>query len=405
MSKNLNKKEIEKFSRQIILKNIGAVGQKKILSSKVLIVGMGGLGCPVAEFLTRSGIGTLGIADHDTVSLSNIHRQGLYNEKDINQSKVKIAKKKLNKINPKTKINIFNLKLNKNTFEKIIKNYDYIVDGTDNFESKFLINDLSLKYKKFLVTGAISKFDGHIFTFNFTNKKDPCLRCFYQEDTISDEILNCEYEGILGTVAGTIGTLQANEVLKKIYDKNVYESNIKSLSKDEFDELSTNLAKGIPIATPVFDGASINDVSDLLKKANLPSSGQTALWDGRTGEKFDRQVTVGIIYMLKLHHLVEDKIHARSTGPYSLVTQQPLGGKAQLGGQRFGEMEVWALEAYGASYTLQEILTVKSDDVAGRVKVYETIVKGEENFESGIPESFNVLVKEIKSLALNVELN
>ena len=216
MSKNLNKKEIEKFSRQIILKNIGAVGQKKILSSKVLIVGMGGLGCPVAEFLTRSGIGTLGIADHDTVSLSNIHRQGLYNEKDINQSKVKIAKKKLNKINPKTKINIFNLKLNKNTFEKIIRNYDYIVDGTDNFESKFLINDLSLKYKKFLVTGAISKFDGHIFTFNFTNKKDPCLRCFYQEDKISDEILNCEYEGILGTVAGTIGTLQANEVLKKI---------------------------------------------------------------------------------------------------------------------------------------------------------------------------------------------
>ena len=216
MSKNLNKKEIEKFSRQIILKNIGAAGQKKILSSKVLIVGMGGLGCPVAEFLTRSGIGTLGIADHDTVSLSNIHRQSLYNEKDINQSKVKIAKKKLNKINPKTKINIFNLKLNKTTFEKIIKNYDYIVDGTDNFESKFLINDLSLKYKKFLVTGAISKFDGHIFSFNFTNKKDPCLRFFYQEDTISDEILNCEYEGILGTVASTIGTLQANEVLKKI---------------------------------------------------------------------------------------------------------------------------------------------------------------------------------------------
>ena len=183
MSKNLNKKEIEKFSRQIILKNIGVIGQKKILNSKVLIIGMGGLGCPVAEFLTRSGIGTLGIVDHDAVSLSNIHRQSLYNEKDINQSKVKIAKKKLNKINSKTKINIFNLKLNKTTFEKIIKNYDYIVDGTDNFESKFLINDLSLKYKKFLVTGAISKFDGHIFTFNFSNKKDPCLRCFYQEET------------------------------------------------------------------------------------------------------------------------------------------------------------------------------------------------------------------------------
>ena len=157
--------------------------------------------------------------------------------------------------------------------------------------------------------------------------------------------------------------------------------------------------------TTVFDGAKEKDVTEMLKLAKLPGSGQTFLWDGRTGEKFDRPVTVGIIYMLKLHHLVEDKIHARSTGPYSLVTQQPLGGKAQLGGQRFGEMEVWALEAYGASYTLQEILTVKSDDVAGRVKVYETIVKGEENFESGIPESFNVLVKEIKSLALNVELN
>ena len=161
----------------------------------------------------------------------------------------------------------------------------------------------------------------------------------------------------------------------------------------------------MPIATPVFDGAKESEVKDLLKLADLPESGQITLYDGRTGTKFDRPVTVGIIYMLKLHHLVEDKIHARSTGPYSLVTQQPLGGKAQLGGQRFGEMEVWALEAYGASYTLQEILTVKSDDVAGRVKVYETIVKGEENFESGIPESFNVLVKEIKSLALNVELN
>ena len=146
------------------------------------------------------------------------------------------------------------------------------------------------------------------------------------------------------------------------------------------------------------------NVTDMLKLAKLPTSGQTLLWDGRTGKKFDRPVTVGTIYMLKLHHLVEDKIHARSTGPYSLVTQQPLGGKAQLGGQRFGEMEVWALEAYGASYTLQEILTVKSDDVAGRVKIYETIVKGEENFQSGVPESFNVLVKEIKSLGLNIEL-
>jgi len=194
-------------------------------------------------------------------------------------------------------------------------------------------------------------------------------------------------------------------VLEKVYGKEVYQEKIKPLNEKEFDELSLNLSSGVPISTPVFDGASVNDVTDLLKIANLPSSGQTALWDGRTGVKFDRKVTVGTIYMLKLHHLVEDKIHARSTGPYSLVTQQPLGGKAQLGGQRFGEMEVWALEAYGASYTLQEILTVKSDDVAGRTKVYETIVKGDDKFESGVPESFNVLVKEIKSLALNIELN
>tara|TARA_B100000579_G_scaffold16412_1_gene11609 strand:+ start:55 stop:4137 length:4083 start_codon:yes stop_codon:yes gene_type:complete len=193
--------------------------------------------------------------------------------------------------------------------------------------------------------------------------------------------------------------------LKSVYGKEMYDDSIEKLSVKEFSDLCENIQNGIPISTPVFDGAKEHDVTKMLEIANLPSSGQTYLWDGRTGEKFDRAVTVGTIYMLKLHHLVEDKIHARSTGPYSLVTQQPLGGKAQLGGQRFGEMEVWALEAYGASYTLQEILTVKSDDVAGRVKVYETIVKGEENFESGIPESFNVLVKEIKSLALNVELN
>jgi len=195
------------------------------------------------------------------------------------------------------------------------------------------------------------------------------------------------------------------EVLKKIYGNDVYDKKIKSLNDKEFKELSSNLSLGVPIATPVFDGASVDDVTELLKLANLPSSGQTTLWDGRTGEQFDRKVTVGTIYMLKLHHLVEDKIHARSTGPYSLVTQQPLGGKAQLGGQRFGEMEVWALEAYGASYTLQEILTVKSDDVAGRTKVYETIVKGDDKFESGVPESFNVLIKEIRSLGLNIELD
>ena len=195
------------------------------------------------------------------------------------------------------------------------------------------------------------------------------------------------------------------EILKKIYGDKVYDEKVKSLNTKEFEELISNLSLGIPVSTPVFDGASVNDVNELLKLADLPSSGQTALWDGRTGEKFDRNVTVGTIYMLKLHHLVEDKIHARSTGPYSLVTQQPLGGKAQLGGQRFGEMEVWALEAYGAAYTLQEILTVKSDDVAGRTKVYETIVKGDDKFESGVPESFNVLIKEIRSLALNIEIN
>ena len=196
-----------------------------------------------------------------------------------------------------------------------------------------------------------------------------------------------------------------HEILKKVYDKNIYDENIKPLQGKEFEELTKNLSSGIPVSTPVFDGASVDDVTELLKLAELPSSGQTSLWDGRTGEKFDRKVTVGIIYMLKLHHLVEDKIHARSTGPYSLVTQQPLGGKAQLGGQRFGEMEVWALEAYGAAYTLQEMLTVKSDDVAGRTKVYETIVKGDDKFESGIPESFNVLVNEIKSLGLDIDLN
>ena len=216
MSTKLNKREIEKFSRQIILKNIGALGQRKIQDAKVLIIGMGGLGCPAAEFLTRSGIGTLGIVDHDRVSLSNIHRQTLYTEKDVNKSKVKIAKKKLNEINSKTKINIFNYKLNKIKFNKIIKNYDYIIDATDNFESKFLINDISLNYKKFLVVGAISKFDGHIFSFDFKNKNNPSLRDFYQEEVVTDDILNCEYDGILGTVAGIVGTMQANEILKKI---------------------------------------------------------------------------------------------------------------------------------------------------------------------------------------------
>jgi DNA-directed RNA polymerase subunit beta len=189
--------------------------------------------------------------------------------------------------------------------------------------------------------------------------------------------------------------------LKEIYGEN---ETIKALDDKSLAELGENLRRGVPIATPVFDGAREPDIVEMLDKAGLDSSGQVTLFDGRTGDSFDRKVTVGYIYMLKLHHLVDDKIHARSIGPYSLVTQQPLGGKAQFGGQRFGEMEVWALEAYGAAYTLQEMLTVKSDDVAGRTKVYESIVRGDDTFESGIPESFNVLVKEMRSLGLNVEL-
>jgi DNA-directed RNA polymerase subunit beta len=191
--------------------------------------------------------------------------------------------------------------------------------------------------------------------------------------------------------------------LKAIYGKQ-YDAEIDGQSDTELMELASNLAAGVPMATPVFDGAREKDVASMLDLAGLDQSGQVELYDGRTGEMFDRKVTVGYIYMLKLHHLVDDKIHARSIGPYSLVTQQPLGGKAQFGGQRFGEMEVWALQAYGAAYTLQEMLTVKSDDVAGRTKVYEAIVKGDDTFEAGIPESFNVLVKEMRSLGLNVEL-
>ena len=198
---------------------------------------------------------------------------------------------------------------------------------------------------------------------------------------------------------------QIKKKLKDVYTQDYYNSVISKFDKKEILELVQNLSNGVPISTPVFDGASTDAITKMLDLSGLPNTGQTTLWDGITGEKFDRPVTVGTIYMLKLNHLVEDKIHARSTGPYSLVTQQPLGGKAQLGGQRFGEMEVWALEAYGASYTLQEMLTVKSDDVAGRTKVYETIVKGNNNFESGVPESFNVLIKEIRALGLNIELN
>ncbi|MGE5259392.1 MAG: DNA-directed RNA polymerase subunit beta, partial [Actinomycetota bacterium] len=191
------------------------------------------------------------------------------------------------------------------------------------------------------------------------------------------------------------------DLLKTIYGD---DKAVAALKDDHLIEVSEDLRAGVPVATPVFDGAHEGDVTNLLEAAGLDGSGQVTLYDGRTGEEFERKVTVGYIYMLKLHHLVDDKIHARSIGPYSLVTQQPLGGKAQFGGQRFGEMEVWALEAYGAAYTLQEMLTVKSDDVAGRTKVYEAIVRGDDTFEAGIPESFNVLVKEMRALGLNVEL-
>ena len=216
MKKQLKKNLIERFSRQIVLKDIGILGQKKILSAKVLVVGIGGLGCPAVEFLTRAGIGALGIVDYDKVSLSNLHRQSLYEKSDVGKSKVLIVKKILRRINPHTKIQSYNLKLNNINFKKIINKYDYIVDGSDNFKTKFLLNDFCLKYKKFLVSGAISKFDGHIFSFDFKNKKLPCLRCFFQETEPSDDLFNCETEGILGTVAGIVGTIQANEILKKI---------------------------------------------------------------------------------------------------------------------------------------------------------------------------------------------
>ena len=216
MKNQLNKNLIERFSRQIVLKDIGILGQKKILSAKVLIVGVGGLGSPVAEFLSRAGVGSIGVVDNDKVSVSNLHRQSLYITNNIGKFKVKITKDKIKKINPNIKVKTYKTRLNSSNFKKIINNYDFIVDGSDNFTTKFLLNDLCLKSKKILVTGAISKFDGHVFTFNFKNKKIPCLRCFFQESQISDDLLNCESEGVLGTVAGIVGTIQANEILKKI---------------------------------------------------------------------------------------------------------------------------------------------------------------------------------------------
>ena len=215
MRKNLNKNSLIRYSRQIILKNIGTFGQKKILKTKVLIVGAGGLGCPVADLLTRSGVGEIGIIDYDKVNLSNIHRQTLYSTNDVNKYKIDVVKKRLNLINKDVKINTYNKKANEKNLNNIIKKYDIIVDGSDNFKTKFLLNKFSFKLKKILVVGAISKFDGHIFTFDFNSKKSPCLKCFYQSEP-SDDVLNCETEGILGSTANIIGAIQVNEIIKKI---------------------------------------------------------------------------------------------------------------------------------------------------------------------------------------------
>ena len=220
------KRYLERYSRQIVLKNIGITGQKKISLSKVLIVGAGGLGCPIADLLCRAGVGEIGIIDYDKISLSNLNRQTLFDTNDINKYKVDVLKKRLKKINPLTKINIFKKKINNNNIKKLISKYQIIVDASDNFTTKFLLNEKALKYKKKLITGAISKYDGHIFVFDFNNKKNACLKCFYQDEP-SDEILNCDQEGILGTTASVIGSLQANEILKIILNtKNVLENSI-----------------------------------------------------------------------------------------------------------------------------------------------------------------------------------
>jgi molybdopterin-synthase adenylyltransferase len=218
MKNSLNKSQIERFSRQLVLKNIGPKGQKKIFSSKILIVGVGGLGCPAAESLVRAGIGTIGLIDNDIVNISNIHRQSLFNSKDIKKNKVSVAAKKLKEINPLTKIVIYKSRLNKKNIKRIIKNYEIIIDGSDNFKTKFLINDYCINFKRKLITGAISKFDGHVFTFDFKDKKTASLRDFYQEKEVSDDILNCEFEGVLGTTASIVGSLQASEALKMIVE-------------------------------------------------------------------------------------------------------------------------------------------------------------------------------------------
>ena len=212
---NLKTNELERYSRQIIIKDIGISGQKKIKKSKVLIVGLGGLGCPVAEYLCRAGVGTIGLIDHDKIDLSNIHRQSMFTTKDINKYKVKVVSDRVKKINPNVKIKSFKKKLSRSNIEKLMNHFDIIIDGTDNFTSKFLVNEFSKKFKKIFVCGAISKFDGHVFSFNFLKNKSLCLKSFYQ--TIpNDEVLNCETDGVVGTIASVVGSIQANEVIKNI---------------------------------------------------------------------------------------------------------------------------------------------------------------------------------------------
>ena len=236
MKNILNKKLVERYSRQIVLKDVGPTGQKKIINSKVLVVGAGGLGCPVIDYLSRAGVGNIGVVDNDKVNISNIHRQSIYSSKDIGKFKVNVVKQKIKLINPQVKIKTFKLRVNKKNIEEISKSYDFIVDGSDNFKTKFLLNKYCLNHKKILIVGAISKMDGHIFTFDYKNKNNPCLKCFYQTEP-SDEILNCEYEGILGPVAGIVGNIQAIEVLKKILkigDKSSKKILIIDLSKLDF---------------------------------------------------------------------------------------------------------------------------------------------------------------------------
>ena len=246
MKNSLSKRKLERYSRQIILKDIGILGQKKIINSKVLIVGIGGLGSPVADLLARCGVGHIGAIDHDKVDISNLQRQILYTSKDVGKFKVDIFKRRIKLINRDVKVKILKEKASEKNLNKIVKDFDIIVDGTDNFKTKFLINKFSLKYKRKLIVGAISKFDGHIFSFDFNNKSSPCLKCFYQSEP-TDEVLNCESEGILGTTSNIIGSMQANEVLKNIIssDKSLHSSIlIINLKKLEFRKIKFTKKKG-----------------------------------------------------------------------------------------------------------------------------------------------------------------